>query len=125
MNSPDDRKTDSAPHSTLMRTGLLNERGAPEQDSMAALSRVYAALFYETLWDSFEDTERLSDFLAPLMEAQRNMEYREAFSLICDAYEELFQPAPEPARMMSGHADLETAFAAGFVRRPAEFCETA
>ena len=124
MNSPDDRKTDSA-HSTLMRMGLLNERGAPEQDTMAALSRVYAALFYETLWDSFEDAERLSDFLAPLMEAQRNMEYREAFSLICDAYEALFQPAPEPARMMSGYADLESAFAAGFVRRPAEFCETA
>ena len=124
MNSPDDRKTDSA-HSTLMRTGLLNERGAPEQDTMAALSRVYAALFYDTLLDSFEDAERLSDFLAPLMEAQRNMEYREAFSLICDAYEALFQPAPEPARMMSGYADLESAFAAGFVRRPAEFCETA
>ncbi len=124
MNSSDDRKTDSE-HSTLMRTGLLNERGAPEQDTMAALSRVYAALFYDTLLDSFEDAERLSDFLAPLMEAQRNMEYREAFSLICDAYEALFQPAPEPARMMSGHADLETAFAAGFVRRLAEFCETA
>jgi len=124
MNSSDDRKTDSE-HSTLMRTGLLNERGAPEQDTMAALSRVYAALFYDTLLDSFEDAERLSDFLAPLMEAQRNMEYREAFSLICDAYEALFQPAPEPVRMMSGYADLESAFAAGFVRRLAEFCETA
>ena len=124
MNSPDDRKTDSA-HSTLKRTGLLNERGAPEQDAMAALSRVYAALFYETFWDSFEDAERLLDFLAPLMETQRNMEYREAFSLVCDAYEALFQPVPEPVRMMYGHADLETAFAAGFVRRLAEFCETA
>ena len=124
MNSPDDRKTDSA-HSTLMRTGLLNERGAPEQDVMAALSRVYAALFYETLWDSFEDADRLSDFLAPLMEAQRNMDYRETFSLVCDAYEALFQPVPEPVRMMSGHAALESAFAAGFVRRLTEFCETA
>lgn len=121
MNSPDDRKTDSA----LMRTGLLNERGAPEQDTIAALSRVYAALFYETLRDSFEDAERILNFLAPLTEAQRNMENREAFSLICDFYEALAQPLPEPVRMMSGNADLETAFAAGFVRRLAEFCETA
>ena len=124
MHSSDDRKTDSA-HSTLMRMGLLNERGAPEQDAMAALSRVYAALFYDTLLDCFEDAERLSDFLAPLMEEQRNMEYREAFSLVCDAYEALFQPVPEPVRMMSGHAALESAFAAGFVRRLTEFCETA
>ena len=121
MNSLDDKKTDTL----QTRMGLLNERGAPEQDTIATLSRVYAALFYETLRDSFEDAERIPDFLAPLMESQWNMENREAFSLICDFYEALAQPLPEPVRMMSGNADLETAFAAGFVRRLAEFCETA
>ena len=122
MNSPDDRKPDNSPRK---RMGLLNERGEPEQDVIAVLSRVYAALFYETLRDSFEDAERIPDFLAPLTEAQRNMENREAFSLICDFYEALAQPLPEPVRMMSGNAALESAFAAGFVRRLAEFCETA
>ena len=121
MNSLDDKKTDTLQR----RMGLLDERGVPEQDTIAALSRVYAALFYETLRDSFEDAERILDFLAPLMEAQRNMENREAFSLICDFYEALAQSLPEPVRMMSGNADLESAFAAGFVRRLAEFCETA
>ena len=43
MNSPDDRKTDSA-HSPLMRTGLLNERGEPEQDAMAALAMAFPQL---------------------------------------------------------------------------------
>ena len=122
MNSLDDRKTDN---SLQMRMGLFNERGAPEQDTIAALSRVYAALFYETLWDSFEDAERIPDFLAPLTEARPNMDCGEAFSLLCDFYEALAQPLPEPVRMMSGNADLESAFAAGFVRRLAEFCETA
>ena len=106
--------------------GLLNERGEPEQDVIAVLSRVYAALFYETLRDSFfEDTERILHFLAPLMEAQRGMEYGEAFSLICASYEAPSQPAPETVQAISGHAALESAFAAGFVRRLAEFCETA
>ena len=122
MNSPDHRQPNT---SLRTRKGLLNERGAPEQDTIAALSRVYAALFYETLRDSFEDAERIPDFLAPLMESQWNMENREAFSLICDFYEALAQPLPEPVRMMSGNAALESAFAAGFVRRLAEFCKTA
>ena len=123
MNSSDDRKPDNSPRK---RMGLLNERGAPEQDVIAVLSRVYAALFYETLRDSFfEDAERILNFLAPLMEARRGMEYGEAFPLICASYETLSQPLPEPVQMIWGDAGLESAFAAGFVRRLAEFCETA
>ena len=123
MNSSDDRKPDNSPRK---RMGLLNERGEPEQDVIAVLSRVYAALFYETLRDSFfEDAERILNFLAPLMEARRGMEYGEAFPLICASYEALSQPVPETVQAISGHAALESAFAAGFVRRLSEVCETA
>lgn len=123
MNSSDDRKPDNPPRT---RMGLLNERGEPEQDVIAVLSRVYAALFYETLRDSFfEDTERILNFLAPLMEAQQSMEYGEAFFLLCASYEALSQPVPETVRAISGHAALESTFAVGFVRRLAEFCEPA
>ena len=122
MNPSDDTNAfyDSV-QTLLIRTGLLNERGVPEEDTMALLSRVYAALFYDALLNFFGNVKEASEFCIQITELQQSMEYRRAFHAICSSYEVLSLPLPETVLIISGHAALESSFAAGFIRRLAEF----
>ena len=52
---------DGSAHARQIRMGLLNSLGVPDQDVIAVLSRVHAAMFYDRLWDIFEDGEQVRE----------------------------------------------------------------
>ena len=119
MNPSDD--TNAFYETLLIRMGLLNEYGVPEEDTMAVLSRIYAALFYDALLNLFGSVKEVSEFCVQITKLQQSMEYRRAFHAICSSYETLSLPLPETVQIISGHAALENSFASGFIRRLAEF----
>ena len=109
---------DDSAHARQVRMGLLNDLGVPEQDAIAVLTRVYAALFYDALCDSSCDMEQVFDYCRHLNEIQQQeSDCHTVFLAICSSYDSLFISMPEPLCWISENPDLEAAFVEGFMRR--------
>lgn len=112
---------DGSVHARQIRMGLLNSLGVPDQDVIAVLSRVYAAIFYDYLWDTLGDGEQVSLYCKQIGNLQKEEDFRYVFHIILSLYESLCIPLPEPAERMMECPNLEASFAAGFIRRIDEF----
>ena len=109
---------DDSAHARQIRMGLLNDLGVPEQDAIAVLCRVYAALFYDALCDNDSDMESVSCHCKQLMEThQQESDCHIVFLAICSGYDNMPIPVPEPLFWISRNPELETAFVEGFMRR--------
>ena len=109
---------DDSAHARQIRMGLLNDLGVPEQDAIAVLCRLYAALFYDALCDNYSDMEQVFDYCQQLAEIQRQeSDGHTVFLAICSGYDNLLIPVPEPLFWISRNPALESAFVEGFMRR--------
>ena len=118
------RPFDDSAHARQIRMGLLNDLGVPEQDAMAVLCRVYAALFYDGLCDNFSDMGSVSYYCQQLLEIQQQeSDCHTVFLAICSGYDNMLIPVPEPLFWISRNPDLESAFVEGFMRRMVYFHE--
>ena len=115
---------DDSAHARQVRMGLLNDLGVPEQEVVAALSSVYAALFYDALCDSCDDMEQVNVYCRYLTQPKAEQDYRQRFLSICTGYDSIFHPIPESVWWMAGNTALVSTFAEGFLRRLAEFSES-
>ena len=115
---------DDSAHARQIRMGLLNDLGVPEQDAVAVLCRVYAALFYDALCDNFSDMEQVFCFCRELEEVQQQeSDSHTVFLAICSGYDNMLIPVPEALWWISKNPDLESAFVEGFMRRLICFCD--
>ena len=109
---------DDSAHARQIRMGLLNDLGVPEQDAIAVLCRVYAALFYDALCDNYSDMKSVSYHCQQLMEThQQKSDCHTVFLAICSGYDNMLIPVPEPLFWISKSPDLESTFVEGFMRR--------
>ena len=105
---------DSAPE-RLRHMGLLTAEGAPEEDALAVIERLYAGLFYDALFDFYDD----------LAERLGTENPRRSFLNICSAYDAIYLAIPEPVWWMAGNLDLIAHFSAGFIKRLTDLLQKA
>ena len=112
---------DGSAHARQIRMGLLNSLGVPDQDVIAVLSRVHAAMFYDKLWDIFEDGEQVFYYCQQITELQQEQDFHVALLSICSIYETLGIQIPDAVEWFTDYPDLSASYVPGFVRRIVEF----
>ena len=75
---------DSAPE-RLRHMGLLTAEGAPEEDALAVIERLYAGLFYDALFDFYDDMGNVNAICLELAERLGTGNPRRSFLNICSA----------------------------------------
>lgn len=103
--------------------GLLTAEGMPDRDAMAVVSRLYAGLFYDDLYDFFSDMRSVNSACRELVELIDTEDTRLPFLSICSAYDAIYRSLPAPIWWMAGNLELAAQFAHGFLRRLLEFTE--
>ena len=107
---------DSAPE-RLRHMGLLTAEGTPEQDALAVIERLYAGLFYDALFDFYDDVSNVNAICCDLAEQLDTGNPRQSFLRICSAYDTIYLAIPEPVWWIAGNLDLVTHFSTGFIKR--------
>jgi len=107
---------DSAPE-RLRHMGLLTAEGTPEQDALAVIERLYAGLFYDALFNFYDDMGNVNAICLELAERLGTENPRRSFLNICSAYDAIYLAIPEPVWWMAGNLDLIAHFSAGFIKR--------
>ncbi len=107
---------DSAPE-RLRHMGLLTAEGAPEEDALAVIERLYAGLFYDALFDFYDDMGNVNAICLELAERLGTGNPRRSFLNICSAYDAIYLAIPEPVWWMAGNLGLIAHFSAGFIKR--------
>lgn len=115
---------DSAPE-RLRHMGLLTAEGVPEQDALAVIERLYAGLFYDALFDFYDDVGNVNTICLELAERLGTENPRRSFLNICSAYDAIYLAIPEPVWWMAGNLDLITHFSAGFIKRLTDLIQKA
>ena len=85
---------DSAPE-RLRHMGLLTAEGVPEQDALAVIERLYAGLFYDALFDFYDDVGNVNAICLELAERLGTENPRRSFLNICSAYDAIYLAIPE------------------------------
>ena len=70
---------DSAPE-RLRHMGLLTAEGVPEQDALAVIERLYAGLFYDALFDFYDDVGNVNAIPEPVWWMAGNLDLIAHFS---------------------------------------------
>lgn len=105
------------------RMGLIYPNGEVNKPSLLALSRVFAGLHYDELFDFYQDYPMVKDDLNQLFAAADTADTRQRFLLICLQYDCLGQALPNPIWWISGNPDLAGDFADGFIRHLKQLCD--
>ena len=103
------------------RMGLLQSDGAPDQEAVAVLSRVYAGLMFDDLCESSPDMERVYAICGRFAELQKQGDAKKTLLFICLQYDGMLRALPEPIWWIVGNPALVEPFCEGFVRRLCEF----
>lgn len=120
---PPDPFGDSAPE-RLRRMGLLTAEGRPDKESLAVVSRLYAGVFYDDLYDFYSDMRIVNSVCRDLVDLlDMEEDVRPPFLSICSAYEAIYCALPAPVWWMAGNLELAARFADGSLRRLSEFTE--
>ena len=108
----------------LRRMGLLTAEGRPDKEALAVVSRLYAGVFYDDLYDFYSDMRIVNIVcrdLVDLLAMEENV--RPPFLSICSAYGAIYCAPPAPVWWMAGNLELAARFTDGFLRHLSEFIE--
>ena len=97
---------DDTAYSRQRRMGLIRADGTPNTEAVSIMAQIYAALFFESLCDAYDDmgsSLRICGRLADLSEKEN---YRELLIALCLEYDALRICLPEPVWWIVGNDEL-------------------
>ncbi len=99
----------------LRRMGLTTTDGAPDRDTMAVLSAIFAGQFFDDLCDYYQDFHEVQNVVEQIFHTAEQADPKQKFLLICLQYDSIYRALPDPVWWISGSPAFAELFADGFL----------
>ncbi len=116
---------DDSAATRLARMGLIKPDGSQNEDALEVLARVYAALFFDRLCDSFADFEQMTLICEGLIKQQEAKDPRQKMLSICLQYDALHLTLPDPVWWIIGNEQLVAVYVQAFLQHLARIAGNA
>lgn len=107
----------------LCRMGILTGAGDVEEAAMRSFIQIFAASFFDSLCDFYEEQAQVSQIVDAFRELEGRGDPQRIFLLLSLQYDALCRPLPDPIWWLAGHPQALARFSLGFAVRLSQMME--